>query len=147
MNAVVFFLLFVLSACSGQSQQAADAPSPPDEPGTLICLRSGNCVNSLPGSALPPLTFAGDPAQAMNRLRALLAQDKQAQVTRQTEQQLDVVFTTLLGFQDDVRFVLDGPAGRIHFRSMSRVGRYDFGKNGARMRDIAAKFGATKPRP
>jgi len=39
--------------------------------------------------------------------------------------------------------VLDTHAKQIHFRSMSRVGRYAFGKNASRMRGIAQQFQTT----
>ncbi|MDD5029265.1 MAG: DUF1499 domain-containing protein [Rhodoferax sp.] len=110
----------------------------------MNCRRSSNCVNSRSGSELPPLAFSDTPAQAMERLHQLLLHDPQMQVTSHTDKQIDAVATTpWLGFKDDVRFVLDAPARQIHYRSMSRVGRYDFGKNASRLRDIANRFAQT----
>jgi uncharacterized protein (DUF1499 family) len=43
-------------------------------------------------------------------------------------------------FVDDVEFVLDDEAKRIHFRSASRLGRKDFGVNRKRMEEIGAAF-------
>lgn len=50
--------------------------------------------------------------------------------------------TRVLKFKDDVEFWLDSPAGVIHFRSASRLGRKDFGVNRARMETIRSRFGA-----
>ena len=48
--------------------------------------------------------------------------------------------TRWLGFTDDLEFVLDAPAGVIHFRSASRWGREDMGVNRARMEEIRARW-------
>lgn len=119
------------------AQTSQDAASLPNK---INCPRSTNCVNSLPGSGLAPLPLNGPPAHAWQHLIEVLAHDPQLQITQKGEHQIDVVATTWLGFKDDVRFVLDAQTKQIHFRSMSRVGRYDFGKNASRMRDIAARF-------
>ncbi|PIQ51876.1 MAG: hypothetical protein COW02_12450 [Comamonadaceae bacterium CG12_big_fil_rev_8_21_14_0_65_59_15] len=123
---------------------ADTSPADPAAPANLSCARTSNCVNTLAGSELQPLAFSDPPAQAWQRLHQLLQRDPQLQITHFTEDQIDVVATTRwLGFKDDVRFVLDTHAKQIHFRSMSRVGRYDFGKNASRMRDIAQQFQTT----
>ena len=51
--------------------------------------------------------------------------------------------TPWMGFKDDLEFWLDAPAGVIHMRSASRLGRKDFGVNRARMETIRARFAAT----
>lgn len=48
--------------------------------------------------------------------------------------------TPVLKFTDDVEFWLDTPAGLIHFRSASRLGRKDFGVNRARIETILAQL-------
>jgi len=113
----------------------------------LTCPGKPNCVNSLPGSDLPPLTFTVPPAQAWARLLQQLQADPQMEVIRHDAQQIDAVATTRLGFKDDVRFVLDAPTRRIHFRSKSRVGYYDFGKNASRMREVTQRFEASATTP
>jgi len=129
----------MLTACS--TTHADTALNSPAVSADLTCPRSSNCVNSLPGSELPPLTFDDAPPQALERLHQLLLRDPQMQVANRTDTQIDAVATTrFMGFKDDVRFVLDPQVRQIHFRSMSRVGLYDFGKNGARMRELAARF-------
>jgi len=74
-------------------------------------------------------------------LHQLLLRDPQMQVANRTDTQIDAVATTrFMGFKDDVRFVLDPQVRQIHFRSMSRVGLYDFGKNASRMRELSTRF-------
>ena len=48
----------------------------------------------------------------------------------------------MLGFVDDVDFVLYAKARVIHLRSASRVGHYDFGVNRKRVEAIRAAFEA-----
>lgn len=43
-------------------------------------------------------------------------------------------------FVDDVEFLLDREEERIHFRSVSRTGYYDFGVNRKRMQEISAGY-------
>ena len=50
--------------------------------------------------------------------------------------------TPWMGFKDDLEFWLDAPAGVIHMRSASRLGRKDFGVNRARMETVRARFAA-----
>lgn len=136
----------MLAACS--TTHADTAFSSHAVSADLTCPRSSNCVNSLPGSDLLPLAFSDSPAQALTRLHQLLLHDPQMQVTNHTDTQIDAVATTrLLGFKDDVRFVLDPQARQIHFRSMSRVGMYDFGKNASRMRDVIERFARSGLKP
>ena len=44
--------------------------------------------------------------------------------------------TKLMGFIDDIEFLLDIEAGKIYVRSASRVGYSDLGKNRSRLDDI-----------
>ena len=53
-----------------------------------------------------------------------------------------VVFATPAGFQDRVDFQIDAPNQRINYRSRSRFGLYDFGKNRSRMEAFANAFRA-----
>jgi uncharacterized protein (DUF1499 family) len=43
-------------------------------------------------------------------------------------------------FVDDVEFLLDAPAGLVHVRSASRLGRRDFGANRTRIEAIRARL-------
>lgn len=105
----------------------------------LVCTLPTNCVTSL-DARHPPLRFEGDAAQAVTRLDATLATFPEAQWLRREPLRLSAVFTTRLGFQDEVDFRIDPAAGRIDYRSRSRLGLFDFWKNGSRMREFSARF-------
>ena len=53
--------------------------------------------------------------------------------------------SALLRFVDDVEFLFDEKAKRLHFRSASRLGRSDFGVNRKRMEEIAREYQARTP--
>lgn len=106
----------------------------------LVCAHSGNCINSLADGGLMPLRFGGSPSQAKTALLATLANLPEAKIVAEEDTALEVVFTTAMGFKDQVIFRIDGAAGRIDYRSRSLLGLYDFGKNRARMVDFAARF-------
>jgi uncharacterized protein (DUF1499 family) len=76
----------------------------------------------------------------MAQLKAALATFPEATVVRNDAVSLGAIFTTFLGFRDEVEFRLDGKAQTIHFRSRSLMGAYDFGKNRARMQGFKARF-------
>ena len=115
----------------------------PDLPKALACPESPNCVNSLGAGGLAPLTYRGDVAQGMVRLRATLATFTEARIESADALSLTAIFTTRLGFRDEVVFVLDPAQPVIHFRSRSLLGYYDFGKNRSRMQAVSERFAAT----
>jgi uncharacterized protein (DUF1499 family) len=106
----------------------------------LACTLPSNCVNSLPGSDLAPLRFEGSAIEAMAALKASLAAFPEARIVKIESPVMEVVFTTPAGFQDQVRFLIDGPQQRIDYRSRSSFGLYDFGKNRSRMEAFARRF-------
>ena len=89
---------------------------------------------------MQPLRFVGTPAQAMAFLQATLKSFPEATVVRSETQLLEVIFTTPLGFKDQVNFQIDAQAQHIDFRSRSLLGLYDFGKNSARMQEFKRRF-------
>ena len=92
---------------------------------------------------IAPLTFTGDAAAALDRLRRLVEATEGARIVRSGPNYLYVQFRTRwLGFVDDAEFLLDRNAGVIHVRSASRIGRKDFGVNRARIETIRARFRA-----
>ena len=119
-------------------------PSPtPSLPQALGCPNSPNCVNSLGVGGLSPLAYTGSAADGMARLRATLSTFSDAKVERADEVSLTAIFTTRLGFRDEVVFLIDPSTQRIHFRSRSLVGYYDFGKNRSRMQEVGERFAIT----
>ena len=53
---------------------------------------------------------------------------------------LELIFTTPIGFRDQIDFRIDVQAQRIDFRSRSQFGLFDFGKNRSRMQEFATRF-------
>ncbi|MEY4268084.1 MAG: hypothetical protein RIS90_2619 [Pseudomonadota bacterium] len=124
-------LLAVLAPLVGVAQEAEPLP----------CSSPGNCVNSA-SEGFAPLVYAGDAARGLALLKATLAHFPEATLTASEPLRLEVIFRTPLGFKDEVVFVLEPTGQRIQFRSRSLLGRYDFGKNRARMNALVARFQA-----
>lgn len=138
-------LPFLLAAVLLTGALAADvAVAEPDAMAArLACPDSPNCVNSLGVGGLPPLAYTGSAEQGLERLRTTLAGFSEARIEAADGRSLTTLFTTLLGFRDEVVFVLDPAQPVIHFRSRSLLGYYDFGKNRSRMQAVAERFAAT----
>ena len=107
----------------------------------LPCDSPSHCVNSA-SEGLAPLVYAGDAARGLALLKATLAHFPEATVTASGPLRLELIFRTILGFKDEVVFVLDPAGQRIQFRSRSLMGRYDFGKNRSRMVAVVTQFQA-----
>ena len=111
------------------------------------CKASPNCVSSQadpatdPGHYIQPLAANGDVAKTWTSLRKLLAQWPRVAVIVDGEHYLHAEFSTrLMGFVDDVEFLLSGDV--IHVRSASRLGRSDFGVNRARIESVRTRLAA-----
>ena len=138
------FIGFGVSVCLIGSAVAQTPGLPPDDgslpaPKDLSCPLSSNCVNSLSGGLLP-LHYAGDPARGMALLLTTLALYPEARVLSSGPLRLQVIFTTSLGFKDQVDFVVEEQTNQIAYRSRSLLGIFDFGKNRSRMTDFTQRF-------
>lgn len=124
------------------STALAQTPSPTAEPapGFMACNHSGNCVDSQGTGGLKPLRYGGPASQGRSLLLQTLASFPEASVEPAEGNPLRAVFTTTLGFKDDVEFWLDPRGASIDFRSRSRLGLYDLGKNRSRMTEFSARF-------
>ena len=142
MTTPALMLPFLLAAVLPMPAAAAEAESDAMD-ARLACPASPNCVNSLGVGGLPPLAYSGDVAQGMARLRATLAGFSEARIEADDGQSITTIFTTLLGFRDEVVFVFDPSQLAIHFRSRSLLGYYDFGKNRSRMQEVGERFAIT----
>jgi len=116
------------------------------------CKPTPNCVSSFadkasdPGHFVEPLRFAGEPEAAFAKLKAVVRGSERVTVVREEPRYLYAEFRTrLMGFVDDVEFLLDPAAKTIHVRSASRLGRRDFGVNRERIESLRAAFAATGP--
>jgi uncharacterized protein (DUF1499 family) len=142
-------LVLLLAACASTAPLSSAPPSG-DGSGNgaereLACVLPSNCVNSLGTGALAPLRFGGTPAQALAALQAALATFPEARVVKSEPLALEVIFTTPVGFRDQVDFRIDAAGGRIDFRSRSLFGLFDFGKNHSRMAEFSARFARQAP--
>jgi uncharacterized protein (DUF1499 family) len=110
------------------------------------CPDSPNCVSTqaepLDGARYLPPVPMGQPASiAQERVRQILDAEPRAEVLRDEPGYLHAVFRSpIMGFPDDVEIYFDEPAGLIHFRSASRLGRSDLGVNYARMERLSLRF-------
>ena len=108
------------------------------------CGKAPNCVSSQasdPRHVIAPLEFSGSPAQAFDDLERLVASLPRTRIVARSGNYMHAEFTTrLFRFTDDVEFLLDEPAGLIHVRSASRIGRSDFGTNRRRVETIRKLF-------
>jgi uncharacterized protein (DUF1499 family) len=150
----VLALVILLGACAATAPSSTPTPTPTPTPtatatatvapgagnADLACLLPSNCVTSQGSGGLVPLRYAGTPAQALDLLRATLATFPEATVVRAEPLALALIFTTPAGFKDQVDFKIDVQDQRIDFRSRSLFGLFDFGKNRARMQEIATRF-------
>ncbi len=108
-----------------------------------------NCVGSQHAPAgrnpgphyVPPFTFEGDAGDAMTRVIAVLMQQKNCRIAVNRPDYIHAEFTTpMMGFVDDVEFLLTLPEHTIHIRSASRLGLSDFGVNRARVEALREAF-------
>lgn len=133
-------LAILLGACASQEPMPQATGASDTSSADLSCTLPSNCVNSLGTGSLVPLRYTGTPAQALATLQATLATFPEAKVVRGDALALEVIFTTRVGFRDQVDFRIDARAQRIDFRSRSLFGLFDWGKNRSRMREFATRF-------
>lgn len=139
--ALAMSLGLLAAGAAGAQAATQSAPAPTDAaPGFVPCVRSGNCVDSRGTGGLEPLSYSGPASQGQSLLLQTLAGLPEASVEPGQGSPVRAVFTTTLGFKDDVEFWIDPRGGSIDFRSRSRIGLYDLGKNRSRMTDFSARF-------
>jgi uncharacterized protein (DUF1499 family) len=110
------------------------------------CPGAPNCVCSTDRAAphyVEPLTFIGDPDEAMSRLKAVLADQTRTRLVAEEADYLHAECTSrLFRFVDDLEFYMDRLEKKIHVRSAARSGWYDFGINRRRVEVIRRAFSA-----
>ncbi|MBM3224580.1 MAG: DUF1499 domain-containing protein [Candidatus Tectomicrobia bacterium] len=113
------------------------------------CPALSNCVSSTAGEqrhAIAPLAFTGQPDTAMQTLHTVVTSMPRTRVIVHEGDYLYVECASkLLGFVDDVEFLLDRPARQIQVRSASRLGYSDLGVNRQRIESIRVAFQARQP--
>lgn len=112
------------------------------------CPSSPNCVASQADPAdathyIAPIAFQGDALAAWRALREAVAASARTKIVTERDGYLRAEFTSkVMGFVDDVEFLLDPGARVIHVRSASRLGYRDFGVNRARIEALRAAVAA-----
>lgn len=113
------------------------------------CPETPNCVNSQDqgSAALPPIAYRGSANLAWQRLATIIEAMPRTTVTHKSSHYLRAeAASRLLGFLDDVEFLLDENASVIHVRSASRLGYSDLGVNRRRIEQVRTLF-AAEPTP
>jgi len=88
-----------------------------------------------------PLKFTGDTAVAFQKLLKIVQSQPRTSVVTQDGQYLHAEFSSpLMGFVDDVEFVLAPEQSLIHVRSAARLGYSDLGVNRKRAESLRALF-------
>ena len=94
---------------------------------------------------MDPIPYTGPLAQARAKLLEVLRHHPRTRIVHEEADSLKAECrSAFFHFVDDVDFVFDDAAKRIHFRSASRLGRKDFGVNRQRMEEISAAFRAAR---
>jgi uncharacterized protein (DUF1499 family) len=110
--------------------------------GRLHPIKKGaeNAVSSFseaPYSQIKPISAAKNPRETFTRLVQAVKATTGATIIEQDPNYLYAEFQTpLLKFVDDVEFLLDEGNAVIHVRSVSRLGRKDFGVNRKRIETL-----------
>ena len=97
------------------------------------------------GHSIAPLKFLGNGAEALITLRKVIDAMDRTHVVQDDGGYLCAEFRSkLMGYVDDVEFLVSEKEGVIHIRSASRLGRRDFGVNRARVEAIRRRFEAAQ---
>lgn len=112
------------------------------EPGSMNVVssyaaqQSGSTTNDI-----APIRFDGDATAAFDKLKHIVAAMNGATIVTATPTYLYAQYRTrIMGFVDDVEFVLDAPHQAIQMRSASRIGKSDFGLNRRRLDTVRSRF-------
>jgi uncharacterized protein (DUF1499 family) len=86
---------------------------------------------------IEPIKMRTSIKEAKDKMKDIISSIKRTKLLEENENYLHYVFKTFLfRFKDDVEFLFDKDEDLIHFRSQSRIGGFDWGKNRKRMEEI-----------
>ncbi|MEM1370476.1 MAG: DUF1499 domain-containing protein [Cyanobacteria bacterium P01_H01_bin.15] len=108
----------------------------------LPCPGTPNCVCSQDSNQ----DFVIEPLSTVNlqQLRQIIEQMERTNIVEQTDGYLWVEFTSkLMGFVDDLEFLVDSASQVTHVRSASRLGKSDLGVNRQRVELIRQQLTAS----
>lgn len=113
--------------------RAGKLKAPPSKP---------NCVSSQADSGYAKIAAfdaGNDPAATWEKLKGLVAAE--ADIIKSSDDYLYAEYTSkLMGYVDDVEFLLLPDQGVIHFRSASRLGYSDMNANRKRMESLRSRL-------
>lgn len=90
---------------------------------------------------MEPLNFKGSVDDARAKLKNIIRNFKGFNLVEEKGDYLRVeVVSSLFRFVDDIEFLFNAEANRIHFRSASRLGTWDLGANRKRVLEIKKLF-------
>lgn len=125
---------------------------PPKKPANIgiqagslaLCGNKPNCVCSVdnrPNHMISPWNWAGSEANGIEKIEALVNSYPKTRVISKSGNYLHAEFRTLIfGYVDDVEFLVDVVAKKIHIRSASRLGYSDLGANLSRVETLSTLF-------
>lgn len=108
------------------------------------CPNSPNCVSSQSSDKphyIAPLEYSGSLMEAKQALLSILHEQARCEIEGTSDRYIYATFTsTFFRFVDDVEFCFDRNSKKIHVRSQSRIGYFDFGVNRRRIEHIRKRF-------
>ena len=116
------------------NQKDLDFPPCPDTP---------NCVSSLamdPAKKVEPFPLRGDTSRSLELLTGVIRSMPRTTIVSTSADRIEAEFRSLLGFVDDILFVVNSDEDVIHVRSASRKGSWDLGVNRRRVERIRRKY-------
>lgn len=113
----------------------------PNDSNACVCSQYREHATFMGRHYVQPLSFAGDPGDAMTRVLAMLMQRDLCKVVTNTPTYIHAEFRSkTLGLVDDVEFLLSDAQKVIHIRSASRLPIPDLGANRARVVELREAF-------
>lgn len=108
------------------------------------CPATPNCVSSRSPDEkhrVDPLAFSTSSTEAESALTRIISGMKRARIAEARPLYIHAEFTSaVFRFVDDVEFYFDADSRKIHIRSASRLGRFDFGVNRRRVEEIRVRW-------
>ena len=130
-NKILYYIVIIilLSGCSSKNYSSVMNNK------LAVCPNSPNCVSSFEekesNAYIEPLAYSSHLKNEMVVkiiIDAVLDLEK-VRLIEKKDKYIHFEFRTLLGFVDDVEFLINDESNQIDFRSASRLGYYDFKKN------------------
>lgn len=112
------------------------------------CPGTPNCVCSQDDPSdkehyIEPIAYSGDSKAAIDKLKTIIEGMERSTVLETTDNYLYAeFFSKLMGFGDDIEFLVDSGASVIHARAAARLGKSDLGVNRKRIEEIRSAFQA-----